>query len=48
MFSRAKLSGKIAGTIADIRHGGEQVQINADGLSKLAEQLGAQVAQFKV
>jgi methyl-accepting chemotaxis protein len=34
--------------VTDIRQGGEQVQISAAELSKLAEQLGAQVAQFKV
>jgi methyl-accepting chemotaxis protein len=34
--------------VADIRQGGEHVQASAVDLSKLAEQLGAQVAQFKV
>ena len=34
--------------VTEIRHGGEQVQISAAELSKLAEQLGAQVAQFRV
>jgi hypothetical protein len=34
--------------VADIRQGGEHVQSSAVDLSKLAEQLGAQVAQFKV
>ncbi|MGA7342083.1 MAG: methyl-accepting chemotaxis protein [Terracidiphilus sp.] len=34
--------------VVDIRHGGEQVQSSAMELSKLAEQLGAQVAQFRV
>jgi methyl-accepting chemotaxis protein len=34
--------------VADIRKGGEHVQSSAVELTKLAEQLGAQVAQFKV
>ena len=34
--------------VADIRQGGEQVQSSAAELSKLAEQLGAQVAQFRM
>jgi methyl-accepting chemotaxis protein len=34
--------------VVDIRHGGEQVQLSAAELSKLAEELGAQVAQFRV
>jgi len=34
--------------VTDIRQGGEHVQASADELSKLAEQLGAQVAQFRV
>jgi methyl-accepting chemotaxis protein len=34
--------------VTDIRQGGEQVQAAAAELSKLAEQLGAQVAQFKL
>jgi methyl-accepting chemotaxis protein len=34
--------------VTEIRHGGENVQASAVDLSKLAEQLGAQVAQFKV
>jgi methyl-accepting chemotaxis protein len=34
--------------VTDIRLGGEQVQSSALDLSKLAEQLGAQVAQFRV
>ena len=34
--------------VSDIRQGGEQVQASAAELSKLAEHLGAQVAQFKV
>jgi methyl-accepting chemotaxis protein len=38
----------VSAAVADIRHGGEQVQSSAAELSKLAEQLGAQVAQFKV
>jgi methyl-accepting chemotaxis protein len=51
----AEVSKSIARDIAgvnsaviDIRQGGEQVQASAAELSKLAEQLGAQVAQFKV
>jgi methyl-accepting chemotaxis protein len=35
-------------SVSDIRQGGEQVQASAVDLSKLAEQLGAQVAQFRV
>jgi methyl-accepting chemotaxis protein len=34
--------------VADIQEGGEQVQASAAELSKLAEQLGAQVAKFRV
>jgi methyl-accepting chemotaxis protein len=34
--------------VADIRQGGEHVQVSAAELSKLAEQLSAQVAQFRV
>ena len=34
--------------VADIRHGGEQVQVSAAELSQLAEQLKAQVAQFRM
>lgn len=34
--------------VADIEQGSEHVQASASELSKLAEQLGAQVAQFKV
>jgi methyl-accepting chemotaxis protein len=34
--------------VTDIRQGGENVQASALDLSKLAEQLGAQVAQFRV
>jgi methyl-accepting chemotaxis protein len=34
--------------VTDIRQGGEHVQASAVELSKLAEQLGAQVAQFRV
>ncbi|MGA7342084.1 MAG: methyl-accepting chemotaxis protein [Terracidiphilus sp.] len=34
--------------VVDIRQGGEHVQASAVDLSKLAEQLGAQVAQFRV
>ncbi len=35
-------------SVSDIRQGGEHVQASAVELSKLAEQLGAQVAQFRV
>jgi len=35
-------------SVADIRHGGEQVQGSAAQLSRLAEMLGAQVAQFQL
>jgi methyl-accepting chemotaxis protein len=35
-------------SVIEIRQGGEHVQASAVDLSKLAEQLGAQVAQFKV
>jgi methyl-accepting chemotaxis protein len=34
--------------VTEIRQGGAQVQSSALDLSKLAEELGAQVAQFKV
>ena len=34
--------------VVDIRRGGEQVEASAAELSKLAEQLGAQVAQFRM
>ncbi len=34
--------------VADIRHGGEQVQTSAAELSQLSEQLGAQVCQFRI
>jgi methyl-accepting chemotaxis protein len=34
--------------VADIRQGGEQVQVSAAELSKLAEQLNAHVAQFRM
>lgn len=34
--------------VADIRQGGEHVQSSAADLSQLADQLGAQVAQFRV
>jgi methyl-accepting chemotaxis protein len=51
----AQVSQSIARDIAgvnaaviDIRQGGEHVQASAAELSKLAEQLGAQVAQFRV
>jgi methyl-accepting chemotaxis protein len=35
-------------SVSDIRRGGEDVQASAVELSKLAEQLGAQVAQFRI
>jgi len=35
-------------SVSDIRRGGEQVQASAAELSKLAEQLDAQVAQFRM
>ena len=35
-------------SVSDIRHGGEQVQASASELSKLAEVLGARVAQFSL
>jgi methyl-accepting chemotaxis protein len=38
----------VRASVVDIRDGGEQVQSSAVQLSKLAEQLGVQVAQFKV
>ncbi|WP_162601474.1 methyl-accepting chemotaxis protein [Occallatibacter savannae] len=38
----------VNGAVSDIRQGGERVQTNAADLSRLAEQLGARVAQFKV
>jgi methyl-accepting chemotaxis protein len=38
----------INGAVTDLRHGGEQVQVSAAELSKLAEQLSAQVAQFRM
>jgi methyl-accepting chemotaxis protein len=51
----AEVSKQIARDIAGVnsavtymRHGGEQVQSSAAELSKLAEHLGAQVAQFQV
>ncbi len=51
----AQVSGTIARDIAgvnasvsDIRHGGEQVQASASELSRLAEVLGARVAQFSL
>jgi methyl-accepting chemotaxis protein len=34
--------------LIDVRQGGEQVQASANDLSKLAEHLGVQVAQFKI
>jgi methyl-accepting chemotaxis protein len=38
----------INGAVTDLRHGGEQVQISAAELSKLAEQLKVRVSQFRV
>ena len=38
----------VTSAVSGIRQGGEQVQASAAELSQLAEQLGAQVAQFKV
>jgi methyl-accepting chemotaxis protein len=38
----------INGAVTDLRSGGEQVQVSAAELSKLAEQLSAQVAQFRM
>ena len=38
----------ISDAVNDLRQGGEQVEISAAGLSKLAEQLKASVGQFKV
>jgi methyl-accepting chemotaxis protein len=38
----------VNGDVADIRRGGEQVQISASELSHLAEQLKTQVSQFRV
>jgi methyl-accepting chemotaxis protein len=38
----------VNGNVADIRHGGEQVQISAVGLSHLAEQLKTHVSQFRM
>ncbi|HEY1310433.1 MAG TPA: methyl-accepting chemotaxis protein, partial [Pseudolabrys sp.] len=35
-------------SVADMRHGGEQVEASAAELSRLAEVLGAQVAQFSL
>jgi methyl-accepting chemotaxis protein len=34
--------------VGEIRQGGEQVQVSAAELSKLAENLSAQVAQFRM
>ena len=55
MAQTAQVSNGIAQDIAgvnaavtEIRQGGEHVQASAAELSKLAEQLGAQVAQFRV
>jgi methyl-accepting chemotaxis protein len=45
------IAADIAGvnvTAGDIRHGGEQVRASSGQLSKLAEQLTALTAQFKV
>jgi methyl-accepting chemotaxis protein len=51
----AQVSRSIAEDIAGVNHavtgiqeGGEQVQSSAADLSRLAEELGAQVAKFKV
>ena len=38
----------VNGDVADIRRGGEQVQISAVELSQLAEQLNGQVSQFRM
>jgi len=40
--------GIVNQAVAEVRQGGEQVQISAVELSKLAEQLSAQVAHFRV
>ena len=56
---RISQTAEVAGTIArdiagvnaeisDIRQGGEQVQSSAAELSKLAEALGSQLAQFRM
>jgi len=44
----AKDIGLVNSAVGEIRQGGEQVQVSAGELSKLAEQLRAQVAQFKM
>jgi methyl-accepting chemotaxis protein len=44
--SIAKDIASVNASVIDIRQGGEHVQASAVDLSKLAEQLGAQVAQF--
>jgi len=44
--SIAKDIAGVRASVVDIRQGGEHVQASAVDLSKLAEQLGAQVAQF--
>ncbi len=46
--SIARDIASVNASVRDIRQGGEHVQASADELSKLAEQLGAQVAQFRV
>jgi methyl-accepting chemotaxis protein len=38
----------INGAVTDLRHGGEQVQVSAAELSKLAEQLKVRVNQFRM
>ena len=44
----AKDIGLVNASVDEIRQGGEQVQVSAGELSKLAEELRAQVAQFKM
>jgi methyl-accepting chemotaxis protein len=46
--SIAKDIAGVTQAVTEIKQGGEHVQASAAELSKLAEQLGAQVAQFKV
>jgi methyl-accepting chemotaxis protein len=46
--SIARDIASVNASVRDIRQGGEHVQASADELSKLAEQLGAQVAQFRI
>jgi hypothetical protein len=38
----------VNGDIADVRRGGEQVQMSVIDLSRLAEQLKTQVSQFRM